>query len=385
MFTVQYDFNSGLDPSSLASLTQAQLLQMVQQIAPLSNIGGIITGAGPSQAASLAQGTQGPSVTNNPRFARYIWLNTFALPPVPYYYDGAGNWISSTVAAGSITNASISATAEIAVSKLGDGGANEIIVTAGDGVTVQWSSVNALLTALTDSVPLTAIDDSAASSGSFLRSIAGAVTWSSLATVISAIQSGLTPVAPSTIITPGANNTFVGTNGAGTVVSDTIDNIASNGAIGLGKLNQGGAALGDLMYWDGSSWVKVTPSLNLTNGITISTTGITGAINMGSATLTENFAHGLGATPRLVRAVIRCTAADAATGYAIGDEIDVSAWEEITGADAAGITVTTNATNVIVSRVSNSGANMIVVPRAGGNPVAPTALANFTPKVYAWL
>ncbi len=388
MLTAQFDVQPGLDPSSLTSLTQTQLLQMIQQIGPLSNIGGIIVGAGASLNAAILQGSTSPSVTNNPRFARYIWLNTFAAAsaaPTPYYYDASTSlWRSTSVAAGSIIDASISATAEIQVSKLQDGNANEIIVTDGAGTGVEWKSVATLLAALNDSVPLTAIDDTgAAGAESFLRRVGSTVIWKTFTETVTAIQNALTGV-PVTTLTPGANNTFLGTNGAGVVAFDTFNNLVTALGVDLQKLAQGGAATGDLLYWNGTSWVKITPSLDLTNGNTYSTTGTLGAINLGSATLTENFAHGFGSTPRLVRVVVRCTAADAATGYGIGDEIDVSCWEEIAGADASCFAITANATNVVVSRVSNT-ANVIVVPKAGGNPVTPTALSNFTPKVYAWL
>lgn len=387
MLSAQFDVNAGFDPSSLSSVTAAQFLQMIQQVAPLSNIGFIIVGAGPSQATPLAQGTQGPSVTNNPRFANYIWLNTFALPPVPYFYDGAGNWVSTTVAAGSIVNASISATAEIAVSKLGDGAANEIIVTAGDGVTVQWSSVATLLAALNDSVPLTAIDDTAAvGAESFLRRVGSTVIWKTFAETVTSIQAALSGVNPN-VLTPGSVNTILGTNGSGVVGFDTPANILAALSIGLDKLAQGGAVTGDILSWNGSNWAKITPAQGIASSATISTTGVLGAIALNSATLTEAFTHTFNPnTPRSVRVVIRCTIADAASGYQIGDEIDINAFERnVAGAETPLITVSTNATSVIVSRATATLADTLVVVRAGGSTVQPTSLANFTPKVYAWV
>lgn len=387
MISAQRDINAGFDPSGLTSVTAAQFLQMIQQAAPLSNIGFVIVGAGASLNPAIAQGAGSPSVANNPRFANYIWLNTFdpTTAPTPYYYDDNLNlWRSTNVPAGSIVDASISPTAEIQVSKLQDGNANEIIATAGDGVTVQWSSVNALLSALADSVPLTAIDDSAASSGSFLRSVAGAVTWSSLANVIAAIQGGLTPVAPASIITPGANNTFLGTDGTGNVTFASFNTIASNLDVGLAKLAQGGANADDILTWNGSSWIARTPAQGISSTATISTTGIQATVNLSSATLVENIAHGFGAKPRNVRVVILCTGNDAATGYVVGDELDINGWTEFTGAEEPLIGVKVDNTNIRIIRRANGGA-VRVLPNAGGASTVPTSLANFVPKVYAWL
>lgn len=389
MIAAQYDFNAGFDPSALSSITAAQFLQMIQQMAPLGNIGGVIEGAGASLNASIPQGVGSPSVTNNPRFARYIWLNTFnaaAAAPTPYYYDASsGNWTSGSIAAGSITNAMINAAAEISVSKLADGAANEVLVTDAAGTGVEWKSVASLLAALNDSVPLTAIDDTAAvGAESFLRRVGSTAVWKTFTETVTSIQAALNGVAPG-VLTPGANNTILGTDSSGVVAFNTPDSIIANLAIGLAKLAQGGAVAGDILSWNGTSWVKVTPSQAIATSATISTTGIQGAIALSSATLTETFVHGFNpSTPRNIRVVVRCTVNDAASGYQAGDEIEAYSWHETTGAETVLFAVTSNATNIIVSRVANGG-NVLVVPRAGGNPVAPTALSSFVPKVYAWL
>lgn len=92
----QYDFKAGFDPSSVNTITQTQLLQMVQRMEPLSNIGGIIYSA------------TAPDVANNPRFIRYIWMDSSTTPPIPKYYDGA-NWQSRDIADGSIVNSMLAA------------------------------------------------------------------------------------------------------------------------------------------------------------------------------------------------------------------------------------------------------------------------------------
>ena len=388
MLVAQFDVNAGFDPSALSSITQAQLLQMIQQLGPLSNIGFIITGAGSSLNPAIAQGVGSPSVTNNPRFARYIWLNTFnaaAAQPTPYYYDAStGFWRSTAVAAGSITNAEISATAEIQVSKLQDGNANEIIRTDAAGTGVEWVTVSSLLAALNDSVPLTAIDDTAAvGAESFLRRVGSTVIWKTFSETVTSIQNALSGVNPN-IITPGSNNTVLGTNGSGVVAFDTLNNIIATLSISLDKLAQGGASSGDILSWNGSAWAKITPAQGIASTATISTTGINATLTLNNATLVENIAHGLGAVPRNVRVVIRCTTNDAASGYTAGQEIDINAWTEFTGAEEPLIGVVTDNTNIRIVRRA-IGAAVRVLPFAGGASAVPTSLANFTPKVYAWL
>lgn len=385
MLETQYDFNAGLDPSALSSLTAAQLLQMIQQMAPLSNVGGVIVGAGASLNATIPEGTGSPSVTNNPRFARYIWLNTYSAasaPPTPYYYDAStGNWTSTAVAAGSIVNASISATAEIAVSKLADGAANEIIRTDAAGTGVEWVTVATLLAALNDSVPLTAIDDTAAvGATSFLRRDGSTVVWKTFAETVTAIQAALSSVAPS-VLAAGSNNTILGTNGSGVVAFDTPNNIIANLALSLAKLAAGGASTGDYLRFDGTNWAKATPAVGFSSSNAISTVGVTSANDI--ATNTHVFTHGLGGTPKLVRAVLVCQATGVDGDFLINDELDVFSVSD-TAADAEpafSVTVAPVAGTIVVSL---EGGAMRASVKAGGSKVALTD-TNWKPKVYAWL
>lgn len=68
-----YDSLAGLDLSSLASVTQTQIMQAINQIGPLNDIGGILCFDGNSL---LGAGSGFPDVTTNPRFVRYIWIDT---------------------------------------------------------------------------------------------------------------------------------------------------------------------------------------------------------------------------------------------------------------------------------------------------------------------
>jgi hypothetical protein len=90
----QYDIIAGLDISSLSSVTQAQLMQMINQAAPLSNIGSVI------------YGSTTPDVANNPRFARYVWLDTSTVPPtLKLYKTSTSSWIAFTPTSESVSEA----------------------------------------------------------------------------------------------------------------------------------------------------------------------------------------------------------------------------------------------------------------------------------------
>jgi len=364
--TAQYDFNAGLDISALTSVTQAQLMQMVQQIAPLSNIGGII-----------AQSTT-PDVAGNPRFSRYIWLDTTTDPAVPKYYNsGGGTWSAVTVSALSITNAEVSASAAIAVSKLAAGTARYVLRTNAAGTSPEYVTPASILNS--DELAVIKLTSNGGTDG-YLKSVSGVSQWVSQTTERAAIAAALSGLSP-TALTPGSNNTLLGTNGSGVVTFGAIGSLLANNAIGLNLLAAGGASSKDLLKFDGSNWVKFTPTLEITEAATING-GTLGTVNLSSATLTEVFAHGFSSTPRLVRVVIRCTSNDANTGHVAGDEIELGNFICETGTQHPLIIVTSDSTNITVSR--NNNASITVVPKAGGVEVAPTSLANFTPKVYAW-
>jgi hypothetical protein len=381
---------AGFDLSSVSSASQEQVMQAIAGSTPISNIGFCIVS------------TTRPDITNNPEMIRFIWLDISTPSNVvlkryiadrTVLVDADASWETFGVSNLSVLTAMIATRSttggvDLTRMKLNSdysaslGSIYYLIRVAANGKDIEAVSLN---TALADGggVNLARLDLSGSGAQKYLGIDAGALGYKYLdpANDMTSALGNRIPV--STAIAPGTALYILRTNAAGTAAEWVSPSDVSL-AIAIASLAPGGAAANDIIRFNGSVWEKVTPSLELTNGATISTTGVLGAINLGSATLTENFAHGLSSAPRLVRAVVRCTANDAATGYVIGDEIDVSCWGEITGADEALFAVYANATNVVVSRVSNSAANAQVIPAVGGNPVAPTALANFTPKVYAW-
>lgn len=362
---IQYDFNAGLDVSSLSSVTQAQLMQMVQQLAPLSNIGGI-----------LFQSTT-PDVANNARFARYLWLDSTTDPATPKYYNsGTLTWTSVAVAALSITNAEVAAAAAIAVTKLATGTARYVLRTNAAGTANEFVTPASILNS--DELGVVKLTSNGGTDA-YLKSTGGVTGWVSQATERAAIAASLSGVSP-TILTPGSNNTLLGTNGSGVVGFAAIGSLLSNNAIGLSLLAAGGAAASDVLKFDGANWVKITPGLRVFEshsanaGITTAATG-TGLLS-GAA---HSFAHGLTTIPRIFRVVAYNTNAVAEAGYNQNDEVDIFSFFAQTGnlciasisADTSYIYVALNDNVIEVSHKTTGVATAITE-------------ANWQLKVYAF-
>src|SRR2546422_359553 len=133
----QYDVIPGFDISSLVSATQLQLMQMVSQLAPLSNIGGVIVFSG-------GGGTDWPGVVNNPRFKRYVWIDTATVPPIAKIYDASGadayaNWTQIALPDGAVTTAKLAALA-VTVAKIAVGTARYILRTNVAGTAVEFAN-----------------------------------------------------------------------------------------------------------------------------------------------------------------------------------------------------------------------------------------------------
>ena len=369
----QKDLVPELDVSSLTSVTASQLLQALNTLTPLDNIGGIVVQAGTSLAATIAQGTSGsPSITDNPRFERYIWLNTYntaAAAPTPYYYDpSTGNWTSSSIAAGSISNSHVNAAAAIAVTKLAFGTARYVLRTNAAGTALEFVSPAGINQ--TNEIPVNNLV--VGGSNGYLKSSGGSVVWVTDATERAAIQTALSNLAV-TVLAPGANNTLLGTNSSGIVKFDSIGNLLVNGAIGLALINSGGASQYDVLEYSGSVWEKKTPAVNFLQGATINT-GITVGALGGSQVYSQ--AHGLGGTPKQVRVVAVCATID--NGYAVGDELDIHSLRDAGNVSAGVCADGTNITVLLSSAAGNS------IPNKGTGVYAAMTEASWNLKIYAW-
>jgi hypothetical protein len=375
----QFDFIAGLDISSLTSVTQAQLMQMINQIAPLSNIGGVIFQAGTSLNTTIAQGTGGsPDVTNNPRFVRYIWLNTYSAasaPPTAYYYDAStGDWTSTSVAAGSITNASINAAAAIAVSKLATGTARYLVRTNAAGTSVEYVAPASIFSA--GEMPIAGLVPNG--SNGYLKTSSGVATWVDDATERALIQSAITGLSVSQL-TAGSNGAILYVAAGTPTWGAPATALAAGSNIPLGALAQGGATTRQLLQYDGSSWAPVTPSLQINATTAISASGtVSPTGNISNAVHT--IPHSLGAIPKMVRVVLKCLSTEG--GWAVNDEVDIANSYYDTGASIVpNITVGSDATNITV--LINQTATKKLRNKTTAAVFTPTD-ANWQPKAYAW-
>jgi hypothetical protein len=366
----QFDIAPGLDPSALSSITQAQLLQMVAQLAPLSNIGGVIFGT-----------SAGVDVANNQRFKRYILLDTTGGTTLtPRYYDqsepsgpnAAGNWTAVSVTAGSIVNASVAAAAAIAITKLAIGTARYILRTNSGGTANEFISPASIFAA--NELPVNSLV--AGGGAGYLKTSGGVVQWIGDATERAAIISAITGLAPSQI-QPGAINTVLGTNSAGSVVMASINTILANGAISLLKLDGSSASATNVMAWDGSTWLPTALALKITSGSPVSTIGILSGNNF--ATAVHTIAHGLTVIPKMVRVVGKMTNAVADLGWNQNDEVDIYSFRRTTG-NFVLVNVGVDATNVTIALCETSSelGNKATGVYAGIDET------KWFPKVYAW-
>lgn len=390
--SAQNDIIAGLDPSSLASITQAQLLQMINQAAPLSNIGLLVFQAGTSLSATIAQGTGGsPSVTDNPRFARYIWLNTYAATyPTPYYYNSAtGDWTATTVAALSIANAQIATNAAIEVTKLAAGTAYYLIRTNAAGTAVEFVSPASIFASI--KCPISGIEPNA--SDGFLKTASGVMAWSTNATERAAFQAAIANLAVSQL-QPGSNGNLlyvtagVPTWGAPATVLGAGSNIPSS------ALAQSGASNGNLLYWDGSAWSPLTQALTIVTNSTISTTGVTASQDASGAAIDGDFdngtfriAHGFGAKPKLYKVVAILAGADAASGYALNDEIAIESFVASVGGEVSQLFCVYADSSYIYGLMRTVTLGNVFIQAKGASAAArvnPTALSNFKFRAYAY-
>ncbi len=111
--SAQNDFISGFDLSSVSSASQAQVMQAINGLAPLTNVGGIIVMSGAAAAV--------PDVANNARFARYLWIDTQTAPYTLKTYNGSA-WVTSTIGTGALNTLTQITDGLITIAKLSTAG-----------------------------------------------------------------------------------------------------------------------------------------------------------------------------------------------------------------------------------------------------------------------
>lgn len=397
----QYDFIAGLDISSLSSVTQAQLMQMINQISPISNIGGVIFQAGPSVAAEISAGFGGaPDVTNNPRFARYIWLNTYDgidNAPTPYYYNDAnGNWTSTSVASGSITNASINAAAAIDVTKLAPSSNNRWILRTNDNHSaVEYKAPSGIFT--NGELPVVTLTPNPSKAYLKTNINSGPAEWVSEATERTNIQNGISNLAVNQLAS-GASGQLLYTSPTGPAWNSPSSIFGLGSNIPLTALSGTNAGLNHVIRYTGANWVTSQVGLLVFADSAISTVGViantnkTGAeVTGGSFNLTNlvyRVSHGFNVVPKVVRVVAYCfdPAGDPAidTECVQGTEIPVENIVEGTG-KGQNYTVAVTSQFIYVSAFIGTQGNVLVTPLVGGAARAPMSVTRWRIKVYAWI
>jgi len=387
--SVQYDVLAGLDITGLSSVTKAQLLQMINQLAPLPNIGGVIVMSGAAGAH--------PDVTNNARFIRYIWLDTQTANSVllkiyqgTYPSDVYADWSTVAIADNSITAAKL---ANYAVSILNGSGASKIAYRqdAASDVTKanyllrldangQYVEIIAAATVV-NGVTLNPakLDVSTASNLNVLSydSSLGYAVWKAISVVAAIADNSL---AYSKLLTGGA-----GTEGwlfrlnpttkiPEVVVNNDLtatSNLFANHSIRLITLDVTAAATNDVIQFDGTNWVRRTPCfLAPTAGGTV----IPGADGV------QSVAHGLGAAPRNFQMIVVCNDAGGDNGYAQNDRVNADQiWTNTAGTLNPSHSVYADATNIYAAW--DFATSYLMIPKAGG---ARAAIAQAKWNVFFW-
>jgi len=193
-----------------------------------------------------------------------------------------GTVTSTMIADGTIVDADISATAEIAVSKLVDGTARQLLQTDAAGTGVEWAS-NIDIPGTLDVTNAATFDSSVAVTGALTKSGSNVVTVGDTGTVTSTMIADGTIVnadvnasaaIAGTKISPdfGSQNvTTTGTVTGGTVTGNSLSPLSStvpSNGIYLPAANTVGIATNTVsrVTIDGSGTVAVTNNLNIDNG-----------------------------------------------------------------------------------------------------------------------
>ena len=381
------DFQAGFDPTSQTQLTQAQLLQMMSQMVPLSNMGGVIF-----QSST-------PDVATNTRFSRYIWLDSTSLPPVLKVYDGSA-FGGVSPAAGTVTTASIADLAVI-LTKMAYASAADltkakyVLRIKADGLGVEVVALETGLSEISGGIGLSLLSTSGASeAGKFLRWSGSALDYSNITPAVdfTAAKSNLIPPAS---LSPGAVSTQLVTDSSGVVGwAATAFSIPTAGVTldKLGNNTAGGGAPSDLQVptytAGGGAAVWTTPKIAKEFSHTFVTANVThgtstdGRLPAATTFVRFSVAHGLAAIPKQVEVVLVNVSAD--QGYASGEEIELDALRVEGGAgdrQGSGIMIRRDA-NTIAITANNLTAYRIFHATTGAD--ANITPANWQFKVRAW-
>lgn len=333
------DFVKGVDFTGSSSVTATKLNQLVDN--------GYI---GPYRGLIIyTNGT--PDVSAISKYARYLWLDSSTTPPTPMVWHTSGYWTNITAVA-AIANNSVTAgklaTGAIYTTNIVDGQVTGAKIADGTITSVKIGTGEVNTTNIANATITSA--DIAPGTIASANLQAGLITSNYLA---------LQSVSPAHLAT---NFTLQGTNiAAGTITSANIGQYA--------------VAVTNLA-------TNSITSTYIATG-TLPTKFVSANTAIPAAGATATITHTLSGTPHSLRLVLRCTTADAATGYAEGDELDYAsvATSDGVSARAPAFLYYTSGSDVKVVRTSHT--TLYVLHKTTGGLTAPTYTTNFSLKVYA--
>lgn len=366
----QFDFESAFDITGLSGLTKSQLIQYVLKLGPLSNIGGIIVMSGLNNAH--------PDVTNNPRFARYLWIdNQDADAPVLKLYapasvgsDAYTDWVNSALANGTVTAEKL---AQYAVTILAANGQKNIAYRFDQipdntktlyllrlDANGQYVEVVSAADVINSQLINPAKIDPAGATNGMLLQYDATVGYVKFATVnfSSAVADGTLALSKLAYGDAGQAGYLVRVNPVApyniqlVVNNDLTGDLFAIRSLRLNRLDVTGATTGDKVRFDGTNWVvaKSFYGAPTSGGTTIPSP------NGGGQLLV---AHGLGAAPKRYGISLVCTVDDA--GYVAGTSDTVNGLSLI-GLNSGGtelapaISLYVNATNIVANFYNGNGA-----------------------------
>lgn len=290
--SAQFDFMPDLDVTALTSITQAQLQQLVSQLRPLANIGGVIYGSAT------------PDIANNPRFSRYLWIDSSTIglttQATPKYYNTAtATWDSVTVPSASVGSAQLAAhvdalTHMFTAATPDATKADRVLVYDSSGQYITQITKASLISSLT--VTVDQIPTAGSPNGSIIKNVAGTAAWSSFNFSTDPF-SGQLPLAN---LVAGSNDFLLSvTAGVATyksnddTVSDFLPAGTSTVGVNISKLKFLGTALTHpRMNAANSAWEVAADQVLQTIVVNVQGTGVTGATNYPDLTSDPQYNEG---------------------------------------------------------------------------------------------
>ena len=345
----QNDIQAGFDLSSVNPVSQSQMMQAVENLAPLANIGFIVI-----QATA-------PSIVDNPRFARYIWLDSSVTPYEPHVHDGA-NWVALPLGANAVIAAYIANGAVTYNTKIGGfapaaADALKYMRVDAAGTAVELITLNS---AALPTIDLSKLSTTGAAANYFLKRDAGNTTLVYEPFDTTFIPAGA--IAHSKLVAGiAAQYGFLlrANNAVGTIelisnddeVSDFLAPGSAVAGIHPSKLSGVGAVSGDTLRYNGANWVHSRPHFALIQ-------------NLGTGALSAAALHNLGGYPRVLQAWAVCNTAD--NGYLPTQRMDINGIYTAGGTPA--VAVWADISSVYISKFAAAGLESR--PAAGGAAAA---------------